>query len=111
MRNILRNISCITGLVISVFLANPASAQINCDISIDASIPVCPDGDYTLSVPFFENVTYSWKENGLSIPGSDSSINVTISSETLYSVTVVDNNTQESCESDLLVTTHPSGLR
>lgn len=108
MRHILRNNSWIFGLVFSFILAIPAKAQIDCDITIDASIPVCPGGNYTLSVPYLESATYSWEENGLSIPGSDSSINVTITDETLYSVTVFDNETQLSCESELLVTIHPA---
>ena len=83
-------------------------AQIDCDITIDSPIPVCPEGNYTLSVPFHENGTYVWKEDGMTLPGSDSSITVTVNNETFFSVTVTDTITQESCLSDLVVTIHPA---
>ncbi len=70
-------------------------------------MPVCPGGNYTLNVPFTENAIYNWFENGIPLASSDTAVIVTIPEETLYSVTVTDTLTQESCSSDLLVTTHP----
>lgn len=87
---------------------NSLQAQIDCTISINAEMPVCPDNSYRLSVPFHENGTYQWKENDADLAGSDSSIIVTIHEETTYSVTVTDTLTSEECFSDFVVTTYPN---
>lgn len=84
------------------------NAQITCDISINSDIPVCPGGEYTLSAPFHENATYQWKVNGTTIQsGPENSVDVVITEETDFSLTVKDTITQEDCMSDLVVTVHP----
>ena len=85
------------------------NAQINCDISINSDIPVCPGGKYELSVPFYVNTVYQWKENGIIIQkGTENSVDVVITEETDFSLTVRDTITQEDCMSDLVVTVHPA---
>ncbi len=101
---VLRISLMISGFVFSSFVVQ---AQIECDISIDSELPVCPEGNYTLSVPFYEDVTYNWKENGNPIGENLNEVDVTITQETVYSITVTDNQTSEECSDELTVTVLP----
>ncbi len=95
-------------LIVFVFAASQRSeAQISCDITINVSLPVCPEYTYILSVPFHDNCTYEWKENESILPDEDNEIIAFITTETTFSITVKDTITSEECMSDLVVTTHP----
>ena len=96
-------------LLISVIfiLSNSfAFGEIDCDIDIDSDIPVCPGGMYTLSVPFCDNCTYEWTENGFDIEGDGNELTVVIETETTFGILITDTITLEDCMSDLVVTVY-----
>ncbi len=82
-----------------------SNAQISCDITINAELPVCPEYTYKISVPFHENCEYIW--NGDS-PVFDTALFVYITEESTFTIVVKDTLTSEECMSDLVVTTYPS---
>ncbi|NOY49915.1 MAG: gliding motility-associated C-terminal domain-containing protein [Chlorobi bacterium] len=86
---------------------NMLKAQ-DCTISIDTDIPVCRYQTFELSVPACGTCSFEWKKDDVKIGGSTSSILVSILDQTLFTVTVTDENTGQSCSSDsFLVTTLP----
>lgn len=80
-------------------------AQVDCNISVNSELPVCPGGTYTFSVPFHENGKYEWAMDDEPLDGNDFEITLVINSQTTISVTVTDTITFEDCSSDLFVTT------
>ncbi len=92
---------------ILLFTGNMLKAQ-DCTISIDTDIPVCRYQTFELSVPACETCSFEWKKDDVTIGGSTSSILVSILDQTLFTVTVTDENTGQSCSSEaFLVTTLP----
>ncbi|NOX86602.1 MAG: hypothetical protein GXO86_11680 [Chlorobi bacterium] len=61
-----------------------AYGQITCDISINSTLPVCPGEEYIFSAPFYENVVYEWKKDGILqediLPDSINKVYIIISS-------------------------------
>lgn len=83
-------------------------AQINCEIKIDdwVEMPVCYDEQITFSVESNNNYTYQWFKDGEPIMGETSFLttqNIT-KNNTIISVTVTDNNTQETCNDEISIT-------
>lgn len=92
-------------LLISILLVNSdfAFSQINCEISIDAAMPVCYKSRVKLSVEENLNYTYLWAPTG----ETTSSINIRPEEAQQYSVTVIDIVTQDTCQSSILVEVRP----
>jgi len=92
-------------LIISLFFVliignNKALAQLNCDISINQSMPVCPNIDFELSVPLYENCTYTWKK-GVEVLSEDGNILKTNIDETATFTVSIEQNVSpfEECSS------------
>jgi len=85
-----------------------ASAQLNCDITISQTMPVCPNIDFELSTQLYSNSSYVWKKNGVALPDETGNSVITQIAETAsFTVTITDNSTQEECTSmPFEVTTH-----
>jgi len=93
-------------LIFTMFYSHKSYAQ-SCEISIDTDIPVCKYQIFELSVPVCESCTFEWKQDGNIIGGSTNTILVSITDQTLFTVTVTD-DMGTPCESEpFLVTTHP----
>jgi hypothetical protein len=106
----IRLIKYFTGILLIftvIILSNGLSAQVNCDISINATLPVCPEYTYILSVPLQDNCTYQWKENNTILDEDGNELIVYISEEVTFTVIVTDTLINEDCMSDLTVTTYP----
>ena len=98
----------ISATLLLMFLSVDSKAQVNCDIYIDTSIPVCRNMSFELSVDECANCTYEWRKDGEIVGGPTSSILVHIDDQSLFTVTVTDDITSETCTSDdFLVTTRP----
>lgn len=86
--------------------------QITCEITINSTIPVCPHEEYILSAPFYENVVYEWKKDGILqedvLPDSINKVFIIIDDESLITLTVTDTLTFETCTSSLTISTFPS---
>jgi PKD repeat protein len=98
-----------SGLLMALLLVWGFSltSQIQCDISIDSDLPVCPGGNYTLSVAEYDDVTYVWTANGITTGENTNTLDVTIEQETTYGITITDNSTSEECTNELFVAVHP----
>lgn len=101
-----KHIGRIIFILIIAGLSRLADAQ-ECDISINAELPVCPEYTYIVSVVEQENVTYTWKRNEELLDDDDNELIVFITEETTFSITVRDTLTTQECMSDLVVTTYP----
>ncbi len=103
-RNTLLILFTLTGML-------TAHGQITCDISINASLPVCAGEEYIFSAPFYENVVYEWKKDGILqediLPDSINKVYIIIDDESLITLTVKDTLTFEECSASLTVTVHP----
>lgn len=77
-------------------------AQPSCEITIDETIPVCPDSKFRLSVPEGENYKYLWKQDEDSIANTPS-ILMSLNEESEFIVRVTDTVNFEECESDPFV--------
>ena len=106
-RSLKHIISITLFLVILVGGVKSSNAQVNCDISINSSLPVCPGGIYTLSVEEGTNYVYSWKADGNLIGENQNTLTVPIDKETLFGITVMDQDNNENCFAELLVTVRP----
>lgn len=86
---------------------NSIKAQ-DCTISIDTEIPVCRNVSFELSVADSSVYSYEWRKDGEVIGGSTPSILVKITDQTLFTVKVKDETTNDSCISEpKLVFTRP----
>lgn len=94
------SIALILGLLCS---ANIAFSQINCEISIDATMPVCYKSYVELSVEENLNYTYLWEPTG----ETSSSINIRPEETREYRVTVIDIIAQDTCQSSIVVEVRP----
>ena len=79
--------------------ASQIQAQPSCEISIDASIPVCQHSKFRLSVEEGEGYVYLWKQDGQEI-ASTPTILVSITETTEFIVRITDTVNFEECESD-----------
>lgn len=78
---------------------NRLQAQ-GCEISIMQSMPICPNIDFELSTQLYSNSTYIWKKNGIELVDETGNTIITRIAETAsFTVTIIDNNTQEECTS------------
>ena len=107
-KNTIRN-----SLVILFALAGlqAVQGQINCDISMNATMPVCAGEEYIFSAPFNDSSEYIWQKDGLVqedyVNDSVNKVFIIIDNESLITLTVRDTMTQETCTSSLTVTIHP----
>jgi hypothetical protein len=93
-------------LILTVFAgSNEVYAQLNCDISIASPMPVCPDIDFELSAQYYDNCTYTWKKNGEVLDNTGNTIITSTHEQATYTLTVINTNTQEQCDSDPFVVT------
>lgn len=96
--------------ILLILFANAISlnAQINCEIKIDewVEMPVCYDEAITFSVESNTNYTYQWRIDGNIIEGETSFLTTQhiTKNNTVISVEVTDQNTQETCTDDITVT-------
>jgi len=85
--------------------------QVNCDISINATLPVCAGEEYIFSAPFYDSTEYIWEKNGLVqedyVSDSVNKVFIIIDDESIITLTTRDTITQETCSSSLTVTIHP----
>jgi hypothetical protein len=108
MKSIPLKIRFFTVLTVALMLLGSSSmAQLDCDISIDAELPICPGGLYTLTVTAYEDASYRWTANGIQLSDTTSAIDISITEQTTYGVTVTDNVTSEECTDELIVTVRP----
>ncbi len=92
---------------VSLFSGKKIHAQLNCDISISQTMPVCPNVDFQLSAQFYDNCLYTWRKNGELLEGTSNMILTKTSETASFTVTITDNSTQEECTSmPFQVTTH-----
>lgn len=87
-------------MILTVFTGvNDVHAQLNCDISIDQSMPVCPDIDFELSAQYYDNCTYTWEKDGEVLDETSNTLLTRTHETASYTLTIVNNNTQEECTS------------
>ncbi len=83
--------------------------QITCDISVNSTLPVCPNQEYTFSAPFYENAVYDWEKDGNPQDDHDNEVFIIIDSLTsVIQLTVTDTLTSETCSSTLTIPVHPT---
>ena len=70
---------------------NEVQAQLNCDISIIQTMPVCPNIDFELSAQYYENCTYTWKKNGEILLEDGNKLMTNISETANFTVSIVQN--------------------
>ena len=93
-------------LFISTLLPISSYSQvINCDISIDTPMPVCPGIYFELSVFEDEHYTFEWQEQSGSnwvTVGSESVYGTSIEDSTTYRVIVIDTIAMDTCGQDVV---------
>jgi len=95
-----------TFLVLAIVIGSTITAQTNCDISVNATPPLCPGGIYTFSVDEIENGSYTWTKDGEEVGQNLPELTLTVDAASLISVTVKDTITSENCSDDLQVSVH-----
>ncbi len=101
--------SAILGLFIFGFHLPVVAEDPPCDILLDTEVPVCRDTWFSIQVFECENCTYLWTTtvDGVTTEISTSEyIDIKITEETLFTVVVTDQSTQETCTKDTLITVH-----
>ena len=74
-------------------------AQLDCTISIDQTMPVCPDIDFELSARYYDNCTYTWQKDGVELEESDNILLTNTHETASYTLTIFNTNTSEECTS------------
>lgn len=94
---------------ISLLFGINVHAQLNCDISISQTMPVCSNVDFELSAQFYDNCTYTWKKNTEILEGTSNTLLISVPETASFTLTIINNITQEECTSmPFEVTTHTS---
>jgi len=86
--------------ILLIFLIPQTNAQLNCDISIGQTMPVCPNFDFELSAQDYNDCTYTWYKNGEPIEAGSNVIFVSIRESAYFTVTIHHNPSQYECTSD-----------
>jgi len=86
---------------------NKVLAQLNCDISISQTMPVCPNIDFELSAQYYNNSTYTWKQDGELLDETGNTLLINITETATFTLTITDNSTSDECTSEpFLVESH-----
>jgi len=86
---------------------NKVLAQLNCDISISQTMPVCPNIDFELSAQYYSNSTYTWKQDGELLDETGNTLLISIAETATFTLTITDNSTSDECTSEpFLVESH-----
>lgn len=103
--NIFLKISILLIFIINSFYLK---AQSDCEIKLTDGInlPVCYGEEISLSVAYDSNCSYQWSKNGIMMSGENSFYLTTEITENnvKYSVVVTNNQTQEECSDDIVIT-------
>jgi len=91
-------------LTINIVFISAVKAEVECLISIDTPMPVCPNAYFELSVFEEPNLTFNWQEevDGIFVSiGDESILGTSITDSTTFRIIVIDTIAHDTCTSEL----------